>query len=90
MYIYTISHACNSGALRGIVEIERAIEMVMLGAYYKYSSTAFVTFNSRVTESIAHQMLLSHDDMEIHHAPNPHDIIWDNVAIPKSQVDNTV
>eukprot|EP00981_Chlorochromonas_danica_P010656 scaffold3296_cov159-Ochromonas_danica.AAC.23 len=75
----------GSGALRGIVEIERAIEMVMLGAYYKYSSTAFVTFQSRVTESIAQQMLLSHDSMEINHAPNPHEIIWDNVAIPKSQ-----
>lgn len=52
----------------------------------KYSSTAFVTFNSRVTESIAQQMLLSLDTMEINHAPNPKDIIWENVAIPKSQV----
>ena len=24
--------------------------------------------------------------MEINHAPTPHDIIWDNVAIPKSQI----
>ena len=32
------------------------------------------------------QMLLSHDAMEINHAPNPNDIIWENVSIPKSQV----
>ena len=76
----------GSGALRGIIEVERALEMLTLGAYYKYSSTAFVTFNSRITESIAQQMLLSHDAMEISHAPNPHDIIWENVSIPKSQV----
>lgn len=31
-------------------------------------------------------MLLSHDAMEINHAPNPNDIIWENVSIPKSQV----
>ena len=24
--------------------------------------------------------------MDINHAPNPHDVIWDNVAIPKSQI----
>lgn len=76
----------GAGAWYSLKELERAIEMVMLGAYYKYSSTAFVTFNSRITESIAQQMLLSHDAMEINHAPNPHDIIWDNVAIPKSQI----
>lgn len=72
--------------MRGAIEVERTLEMLLMGAYYKYSSTAFVTFKSRVTESIAYQMLLSHDTMEISHAPNPHDIIWDNVAIPKSQV----
>ena len=46
----------GSGALRGIIEVERAFEMLTLGAYYKYSSTAFVTFNSRITESIAQQV----------------------------------
>lgn len=66
--------------------MERVFEMLTMGAYYKYSSTAFVTFNSRVTESIAQQMLLSHDALDIKHAPNPHDIIWENVAIPRSQV----
>ena len=71
---------------RGVLEVERAAELVFLGAFNKYSTTAFVTFNSRVTESIANQMLLSHESLEISHAPNPHDIIWENVAIPKSQV----
>lgn len=76
----------GTGAWKALLEIERLVEMVTLGAYYKYSSTAFVTFNSRVTESIAQQMLLSPDAMEINHAPNPKDIIWENVAIPKSQI----
>jgi hypothetical protein len=68
-----------------VVEAERAFEMLTVGAYYKYSSTAFVTFNSRMAETIAHQMLLTNDCMEIHHAPHPNDIIWENVAIPKTQ-----
>lgn len=53
--------------------MERAFEMLTLGAYYKYSSTAFVTFRTRMAETIAHQMLLTNDMMEICHAPNPHD-----------------
>ena len=59
------------GAWKGLVEIERALEMVSLGAFTKYSTTAFVTFTTRVTENISHQMLLSHESMEINHAPNP-------------------
>ena len=47
--------------------------MLTLGAYYKYSSTAFVTFRTRMAETIAYQMLLTNDMMEISHAPNPHD-----------------
>jgi hypothetical protein len=69
-----------------MLEVERAAELLFIGAYNKYSTTAFVTFNSRVTESIAQQMMLSHNSMEISHAPNPRDVIWENVAIPKSQV----
>jgi hypothetical protein len=67
---------CLSGALRGVLEVERAFEMLTLGAYYKYSSTAFVTFRTRMAETIAHQMLLTNDMMEICHAPNPHDSEW--------------
>jgi hypothetical protein len=60
--------------------------MIVLGAYYKYSSTAFVTFKSRMAETIAQQMLLTNDAMEINPAPHPNDIIWENVAIPKTQI----
>jgi hypothetical protein len=28
-----------SGALRGVIEAERVVEMILFGAYYKYSST---------------------------------------------------
>lgn len=76
----------RSGVFQAGLEAERFFEMLTLGAYYKYSSTAFVTFKSRVTQSVAQQMLISHDSMEINHAPNPHDIIWDNISIPRSQV----
>jgi len=69
-----------------VLEMERAFEMLTVGAYYKFSSTAFVTFKTRMAETIAHQMLLTNDAMEVSHAPNPNDIIWENVAIPKSQV----
>ena len=31
-------------------------------------------------------MMLSHDAMEISHAPSPFEVIWENVAIPKSQI----
>ena len=68
-----VSFLSISGALRGVLEVERAFEMLTLGAYYKYSSTAFVTFRTRMAETIAYQMLLTNDMMEISHAPNPHD-----------------
>lgn len=77
----------GSGALRGVIELERALEILTFGAYYKYSSTAFVTFKSRITESVSSQMQLTHDTMQISPAPNPHDVIWDNVSIPKSQIE---
>lgn len=47
---------------------------------------AFITFRTRKAETIANQLLLDHDVMQINHAPHPNDIIWDNVAIPKSQI----
>ncbi|CAM9281248.1 unnamed protein product, partial [Ectocarpus fasciculatus] len=52
------------------------------------SSTAFVTFNSRVSKAISYQMLLSHKYflMTVQSAPNPKDIIPANVSIPESQI----
>ena len=39
---YNHSHPSYTPSLP---QVERALEMLTLGAYYKYSSTAFVTFN---------------------------------------------
>lgn len=77
-----------AGALRGVLEATRTLELLTVGAYYKVSSTAFVTLKSRVATSCTHQMLLSHSH---HHmltdlAPNPMDIIWENVSIPIRQI----
>ncbi len=75
------------GFALGVLEAERAIEMVVVGSQYNYSSTAFVTFKTRMAETIAYQMNLSDEgSMEILHAPNPNDVIWDNISIPKSQI----
>lgn len=64
------------GALRGVLEATRALEMLTFGAQYRVSSTAFVTFKSRVAKCSSHQMLLSHEyySMEVQSAPNPNDI----------------
>ena len=32
----------SSGAWRGVIEVERALEMITLGAYYKFSSTGII------------------------------------------------
>lgn len=78
----------TKGALRGVLEATRALELLTFGAYYKTSTTAFVTFNSRVPVSSAQQMLLSHEHsaMEVSLAPNPKDILWENVSIPQRQI----
>lgn len=76
----------GTGALRGVIEAERAMEMILFGSYYKYSSTAFVTFKTRTAETITNQLMLDHDSMQIHHAPHPNDIIWENIAIPRNQI----
>jgi hypothetical protein len=64
------------GALRGVLEATRALELLTFGAHYKVSSTAFVTFKSRTAKCCASQMLLSHEyySMEVHPAPNPNDV----------------
>lgn len=78
----------SGGALRGVLEATRAVELLTLGAFYHTSSTAFVTFNSRVSKAISYQMLLSHKYflMTVQSAPNPKDIIPANVSIPESQI----
>lgn len=78
----------TKGALQGVLEATRTLELLTVGAYYKTSSTAFVTFKSRVANSCSHQMLLSHEHhaLDIKAAPNPKDIIWDNLPIPQRQI----
>jgi hypothetical protein len=76
------------GAIRSVLEATRTLELLTLGAYYSTSSTAFVTFKSRVSKSVAYQMLLSHEhyQMVVKTAPNSKDIRWENVSIPLSQI----
>lgn len=71
-----------------MLEATRAFELLTVGAYYSTSSTGFITFNSRVAASCASQMLLSQRYylIQIKSAPNPKDIIWDNVSIPQQQI----
>ena len=76
------------GVLRGIHTGLHGLELLTLGSY-KTSSTAFVTFKSRVACSMAYQMFLStdHYSMRISPAPQPGDVQWRNVAKSQNQVE---
>lgn len=65
-------------AIKGMLEVTRSIELLTVGASYRTSTTAFVTFSSRVARSAAHQMVLSHrfSNMKLRPAPSPRDVIW--------------
>jgi hypothetical protein len=82
-------------AYRSIFEVTRVAELLTFGARYERShtglptsSTAFVTFKTRVAKGSASQVLLSHKhfEMVVKSAPNPRDIIWDNITIPQHQI----
>ena len=77
-----------NGILAGAQTVFRDLELVTFGAYYKTSSTAFITFKTRVAASMANQMFLSADHYTIHTspAPNPSDIIWGNAHVPITQI----
>jgi hypothetical protein len=85
---YKTASIATKGALRGVLEGIRAVELLTVGAYYKTSSTAFVTLKSRVAECSSHQMFLSHlhYSMHVKSAPNPKDCIWENISIPPKQI----
>eukprot|EP01041_Mallomonas_annulata_P012771 gene12771-26929_t len=83
---FNAARSAGKGALKGIMEMEKHLELATLGAYFKTSSTAFVTFRNRTSRSIAHQITLSHDNMKISTAPDPKDILWDNVSTPFTQI----
>lgn len=78
----------TSGTFKGVMQATRTLELLTFGANYKTSTTAFVTLKSRVANCSAHQMLLSHGfyTMVVKAAPNPKDIIWDNVSTPERQI----
>lgn len=76
--------------IKTVLAATRTLELLTVGADKKTSSTAFVTLTSRVARCGAHQMLLTHDHghtMTIKPAPNPHDIVWENVATPVAQIE---
>jgi hypothetical protein len=72
-----------------VLEATRAFELLTLGASQKVSTTAFVTFRSRVAECSSYQMLVSNKNYNIDFSPasNPKDVIWSNVFITKKQID---
>lgn len=78
----------TKGALKTVFNATRALELITIGSFYKVSTTAFVTFNTRVAASTAYQMLLSqkHFKMKVNIAPNPHDVVWSNIALPEDQI----
>jgi hypothetical protein len=77
------------GIAGGVLEATHTLELLTIGAYYRNSSTAFVTFSSRVAQANAIQVYLSHRHFNMHldPAPNPRDIIWPNVSNPRDQVE---
>lgn len=80
----------GQGAMKGVREATKAIELVTIGSFFRTSSTAFVTFTSRVSTGVGHQMLLSNENykMTLKPAPCTTDIIWKNVSIPQVQIDS--
>lgn len=75
-------------SLKGILEATRTLELLTIGAYYKTSSTAFITFKTRKSFISSIGLLLSYKDSNliINPAPNPKDIIYENISIPYRQI----
>ena len=75
-------------SLKGILEATRTLELLTIGAYYKTSSTAFVTFKTRKSFISSIGLLLSYKDSNliVNPAPNPKDIIYENISIPYRQI----
>jgi len=63
-------------ARQGALEARRQLAFLTGNDYFNISSTAFVTFTSRVSAGVAHQMLLSHENhqMQVNPAPSFTDI----------------
>lgn len=82
------AEVATQGAIKGMLEVGKTVELLTLGALYRISSTAFVTLKSRQSKCAAEQMLLSHEffSLSVQPCPNPKDIIWDNIPIPIKQI----
>ena len=51
----------TAGAMLGVFEATRTLELLTLGAYYRTSSTAFVTLTTRVAASCSHQVIITNN-----------------------------
>lgn len=61
----------GQGAMKGVREATKAIELVTIGSFFRTSSTAFVAFTSRVSTGVGHQMLLSNENYKMTLKPAP-------------------
>ena len=79
----------KEAALQKLLEAKKVLGSLTVRNYFRMSSTAFVTFTSRVSAGVAHQMLLSHDNHEMQVAPAPSvtDVIWSNMYAKKTKID---
>jgi hypothetical protein len=80
----------RQSAMKSVIEASKVIEQATSGSLFRTSTTAFVTFTSRVSTGVGHQMLLSHENyhMTLKPAPCTTDIIWKNIALPQVQIDS--
>ena len=77
----------TGGVLFGATEVTKQLEMLTFGADYRMSDTGIVTFTSLVSSASSYQMLLvpEANAMDVSPAPSAEDIIWENIATPRSQ-----
>jgi hypothetical protein len=78
----------GKGAVQGLYEATKTLELLTFGQYYEVANTAFVTFKTRTAKSMCHQMLLSHKHfkLKVDSAPGREEIVWQNVCVPESQL----
>jgi hypothetical protein len=81
---FETASVATKGIFKGVMEATRALEQLTLGNLFISSSTAFVTFNSRVVRIGALQMLLSvrYPNIVVQRSPSPADLVWQNVPKP--------
>ena len=75
------ARSTGRGVLKGVLEMEKQIELATFGAYFKTTSTAFVTFRTRSARSVCYQSTLSHDEMRISPAPGMYMFVCMSVGV---------